>query len=304
MDVFVKTLEYEVGDTVRLGLFSDLHYFAHDQDEEALKRDLDKAAGLGARMSFGGDLVDLILPGDRKRYYPGVMKQLKREWEDDGTEQPERQDLMNAQVEYLFEALRPYNELIDLIGAGNHETAALKYHNFDVLKSVAALLNRERRKGQPPVFVGDYRGFMRYKLVWKGAENTRYLGTKQFDILRHHGKGGGAYVTKGIIDLQRLRGTFTADLYWTGHKHKGVHDPGMVEVKLGQTGKLIRRRQEGIQTPGYKGLLRDTKGRAVHQSYEDQFYDVQSIGWGLVTLGPLNRGSEPMKWNVELEVNH
>jgi len=305
MDVFIKEIEYKPGDTKWIALFSDLHYFAADQEEALLKRDLEAAARVGARMNFAGDLVDLILPGDVKRYHPGVMGLLKEEFEEekDGAK-PQRNDLMNAQVEYLFEKLRPYNELIDVVAAGNHETSAIKYHSFDVLRAVAHLLNRERPKGLEPVHVGDYRGFIRYLLVKEGSQGKKSRGTHTFDIFRHHGKGGGAYVTKGMIDLQRMRSGFIADLYWGGHKHKGAHDPGMKKIYLGPKGRLVREKQEAVQTPGYKGRLRDSGGKRVEYSYEDQFYDTPNQGYALVEIKNIISNGATLDWRVHMEVNN
>ena len=293
MDIWTKDVQYRGQPRQILCLMSDLHIEAADHDAEAFKNDLDTAARHGAHLSINGDLVDLILPSDRKRHHPSVARQ-------------EHDAIINRTTELAFEVLRPYVDLIDVISVGNHELATLKHHHYDITRAVITLLNQHRDPKLKPIHQGDYRGFQRYVFYWSEKPNAR--ATRHLDIFRHHGRGGGAPVTKGMIDFNRIRSTFSADLYWIGHKHQAIQDNGLVEIGLGPKGKLYHRPQRAVQTPGYKRPFRQSNPDAygADSDFSDQFYttSAQGCSWVIVDLitsathtrrNPTGRG---IRWTV------
>lgn len=274
MDKHTVTFDTSKGRTRYLFLCSDLHLDASDFDEKAFKRDFDAAAKIGARISINGDVADAILPRDMKRFHPAVY------------EKSGRDGVLNEISEMTFEHLRPYVDLFDVISPGNHEDAVIKHHHYDILRSVITLLNRERDASLQPIHQGDYRGFQRYKLTISGggADGT----TRQWTIFRHHGQGGAAPVTKGMIDFNRLRQLAEGvDLYWIGHKHNKIHDRDAGSpLYMGPHGKLRQRKVQAIMTGTYhKTHIEtdpDTYGNNVH--FGERGYSLNSQGGLFVAL--------------------
>src|SRR5437867_3722798 len=58
---------------VGLSLLSDVHLGARNCDEGLFLQDLEEAAARRDRLLINGDLWDLILPGDSKRFKPSVL---------------------------------------------------------------------------------------------------------------------------------------------------------------------------------------------------------------------------------------
>jgi len=270
------TIDMDAGSGATRYLFycSDLHFLASDFDERLFKREFDEAARLGARISINGDIADLILPRDMKRYHPAV-------YDDAG-----RDGVLNFITEQAFEALRPYADLFDVISPGNHEDAAVKHHHYDILRSVITLLNRERDSSLPPIHQGDYRGFQRYRLTVSGGGSDG--ATRHFTVFRHHGRGGAAPISKGMIDFDRLRKLAEGvDLYWIGHKHNKIHDRDAASpVYMGPYGKLRQRRVQAIMTGTYHSAFIETDpdahGNNVH--FGERMYSTNSQGGMFIAL--------------------
>lgn len=63
---------------------------------------------------------------------------------------------------------------------------------------------------------------------WTWIYQTR--GYYTFKLRYHHGAGGSAPVTKGIIDFNRMAAFICdADVLWVGHKHNRFIDTGVRE---------------------------------------------------------------------------
>ena len=250
-----------------MGLFSDLHLEADDCDIELCKRDFEEAKRHNARININGDLVDLILPSDRKRYTRGN----------------DRLDIdyqLNHITEYAYEFLKPYVNLIDSISPGNHEESTLKYHHYDVIRGVITLLNMVRDKKLPPIHQGGYKGFLRY--MFNHGDNSR---VRNLTIFRHHGAGGSAPVTKGMIDFARVVPYYDADIYWIGHKHTSITDNGLSRARLNRNGDIIIDRKLALFTAGYKKAVQQVDYKDGHKlSYSDRFYSMQAQGYGLIEI--------------------
>lgn len=180
---------------------SDIHGDGGSFNEALFRRDFDRAKERGARIYLNGDVFDAIMPQDIKRYARG-------------SDHHDTDGFLNAAIEEVEERLAPYVDNIDMIGCGNHETAVLKYHGFDMTHMLIGFLNRRRSKGLKPIVHGGYTGFIRYIIGPETGQNTRSLV-----VYYNHGQGGSAEVTDGIIDAKRR--TYTrSDVIWLGHKHK------------------------------------------------------------------------------------
>jgi len=193
---------------------------------------------MGARVYINGDIMDLIVPQDQKRYSRGS----------DGHDTDAQ---MNAIIEEAETALAPYVDNIDMIGTGNHETAPLKYHAIDTTKLLIGFLNRRRNPKLPPIRHGGYCGFIR--IVLESRRNNK----RGYDIYYNHGQGGSSEVTGGSIDLRR-RQYISADAIWLGHKHKRKIEDNDAEIGLDHSGHIYERGQTGVITGTYLRNIAET----------------------------------------------
>ncbi|MDX9780860.1 MAG: hypothetical protein RBT66_07470 [bacterium] len=249
-----------------LALFSDLHLGATDIQEQKLRDDLKRSCDENRRILINGDVVEAILPHDRKRYTPSRAMSL-------------RDDVLNEQTYYAVDFLAPYVDYIDLIGDGNHEAALLKYNSYDIIGAICVLLNQKRPQSIGMIHRAGYQGYARYLIEYrKGHGNA-------FTIFHHHGVGGSAPVSKGMIDFNRIVYSHDADLYWVGHKHVGTHDPYVMRDRLTVGNKYELRRCHAVYTAGYKnGANFDKKGKGHNSHYSDQFYSMQACGYAVVDI--------------------
>lgn len=182
-------------------LISDTHIGAHDCDKAMLRADLEWAKSTGADILVNGDLCDLVLPKDHKRFTPSIL--------DDAITATD--SVVNATVDLCVGLLKPYAKQIRMIGTGNHESAMQKHHSLDVTRLIIRELNHE---AGADIRHGGYTG----AVVWTFRRDAG--GGAAFAVYYHHGFGGCAPVTKGMIDFNRLS-TYArgADVIWCGHKH-------------------------------------------------------------------------------------
>ena len=196
-----------IGDskTCGLRLMSDLHIGAAHVDYKLIQQELDDALANQDRILINGDLLDMILPKDHKRYSANVVHpRIAR-----------RQDQVNAAVTWAVEILSPVAHLIDMIGVGNHETAVTKWHSIDPTLLILWELDKVAKSKDPDhvIHYGGYTGFVDYRLRNETGNSYRWV------LYYHHGSGGAAPVTKGLIDFNRKDVFIDADMIWMGHKH-------------------------------------------------------------------------------------
>lgn len=270
MDSKIFNIDYSKQKTHYLALFSDLHLEADDCDIEACKADFDEAMKYNARININGDLVDLILPSDRKRYTRG-------------NDRFNLDSQLNYITEYAYNFLKPYVNNIDSISPGNHEESVLKYHHYDILRGVITLLNMVRDKKLSPIHQGGYKGFLRYSFSHGNNGRVRNL-----TIFRHHGSGGSSAVTKGMIDFSRVIPYYNADIYWLGHKHTSITDNGIQQARLDKNGDIVIDKKLALFTAGYKKAVSQRDYSDGHiLDYSDKFYGLQAQGYGLIEIKAL-----------------
>ena len=185
----------------RVMLTSDHHLGAATTDEARIVKDLERARKENARIIVNGDVFDFILPGDRKRFQQSALA----DWLHG------KDDIVNACIQRAYDLYAPYADLIDVIGDGNHDTALSKHHAADAVALLVQLLN-ERTSSN--ILHGGYRGWITYR--WYVSTTA----TVNLKLYRHHGAGGGAPATRGMLDLTRMIGFVPmADVVTVGHKH-------------------------------------------------------------------------------------
>lgn len=232
--------EYSAGNN-RFGfvLMSDLHIGADDTDIKRIRKDLDYAMENNCRILLNGDIAELIVFQDRKRYTPNVL--------DSGIAAQANQ--VDLHLDMAAEVLAPYASNIDMIGCGNHETAILKYHGTDFTRS---LINRlVEMTGCNQIAHGGYSGGLVMNFRRAGAD--RPSGCHQYKIWYHHGFGGAAPVTKGMIDFSRVD-TFVedSDLNWMGHSHTRTAHQNLVLRFPRQGSDFKYETKWGLRTSQYK----------------------------------------------------
>lgn len=253
-----------------LALFSDLHIGATDVQEQRMKDDFKRSCDENRRILINGDVVEMILPTDRKRYTPSRAMS-------------HRDDVLNELTYYAVDFLAPYADYIDMIGTGNHEQAPLKYNSYDIVGAIVTLLNAKRSKTLGNIHRAGYQGFAYYSIGDELPSGRKHISA--FTIYHHHGIGGSAPVSKGMIDINRIVYSHDADLYWIGHKHVGTHDPYIMRDRITSQGNYELRRCQAVYTAGYKNAVNvDNEGEGYTLNYSDQFYNMQASGYAVVDI--------------------
>lgn len=253
---------------VKLGLFSDIHFDSPDCDKETLKLHLDYCLQDQRYILVNGDLFDAILLKDAKRAVPHNTEH--------------RDNQLNVKLEETAHFLTPYKDQILFMGRGNHEESIIKYNGLDLMQMLTALLNAGSKH---KIQYGNYANFLRFS--WVDNKHTPHL---RYDIFAHHGAGGSAPVTKGMIDFSRLSKGVNADLIWIGHKHNSIVDYSDPIMFIDQCGNVVLKNRQCIQTPSYQ------KGRTIdyNVNFAERFYGHTALsGFGEVNLTPIYENARP-----------
>ena len=143
-------------------------------------------------------------------------------------------------VNTAAELYAPYADNIALVTPGNHETSICGRHQTNLCERLIVKL---REKSSVP-HLGGYWGFVKFKFEFKSTHET-------LNLFYHHGYGGGGEVTRGLIDNNRTRGQYNADIYYSGHIHRRNSDENIMTEVNGQ-GKIIQRPQLFLRGGTYK----------------------------------------------------
>lgn len=270
MNIAKLSFDYSTRKSYVFGLMSDIHIDSPGHDAPRFTADMDRLASENASILFNGDIIDAIMPTDRKRYSRAG----------DGMKQDAQ---TNEICDYAVSRLKPYADYIDYMGMGNHEVTAVKFNNTDVLAMIVRDLNKARSSKLPQIQRGGYVGFIYLHFHRKGES------VKRFVIYRDHGKGGSSPVTKGTIGLNRLYGTYDCDLAWIGHSHTSIIDPSSQwQIGVSPQGKLYQRQKVGLITPGYQrnfGEQEYPDGEYYRINFpEERFYAPTGLGHGRLDI--------------------
>lgn len=260
MKAFSWQAPAKAGAIIKLALFSDIHFDSPDCDREMLKKHLDWCIKDGRYILINGDLFDAILLGDRKRAAAHLITNTDNQ--------------LNVKLNAMYEFFKPYQKNILFVGRGNHEESILKYNGLDVLEMLTTMLNLGQ---EHKILYGNYANFLRFTFKEQGANqrNTNY------DIYAHHGAGGSAPATKGMLDFGALAKGINADLIWIGHKHNALVDYSAPVMHIDRNGDVILKNRQCIETPSYQ------KGRTIdyNANFAERFYNHTALsGFGEVNL--------------------
>ena len=270
MNIAKLSFDYTDRKHYLFGLVSDIHADSPGHDKKRFTNDMNTIASEDGRILVNGDLFDGIMPTDRKRYSRSgdIMRQDAQ---------------LNERIDFMVNYLKPYADYIDYIGFGNHECSIVKYNNCDPIALLVREMNKIRNPLLPQIQRGGYVGFIMLHFHRNGESVKRQL------IYRDHGKGGNAPVTKGIIALNRLYGTYDSDIYWIGHSHTSVIDPvSQWTIGVTSNGKIYRKNKIGIITPGYNRNF-DEEEYGDNDYYrsnfaEERFSAPTGIGYGRLEI--------------------
>lgn len=255
----------------------DPHIDSPGHARDLLLQDMGDAKARGDIMVVMGDVWSMILPGDLKRFTSG--------------RHGERADaIINQRIDEAEALFAPYADNIDLMLCGNHETAVIKHHHVDPLAMLIDRLNRHKTTGALPdnrIAYGGYTCWL--KIVMRDFTNPNKPTGGAYNVVwLHHGRGGGATVTKGMIDANRVQVANVADLYVMGHKHTSITDKSRYTY-MTPKGVVKTRQRDFIIVGGYSGNLVDDgehkNGYTLDYS-DEQFYSNEAQGSARVLFTP------------------
>lgn len=273
----------------------DPHTFKSERLTEQLRSDLQGAKERGDLIAIWGDIAEWIVSSDLKRYCAKHNVRVDA--------------YVNRMVADLADFYEPFANHIEIMKLGNHETAFIKHHHVDPMAMLIQELNRRRDPALLPIFYGGYTMWWLVKFV-RTSEAGNRLGSQSVKIWMHHGAGGAAPVTKGVIDRARIQDSiWGADVYVIGHKHNQASVPVMKE-ECDDYGNVSRRMVDFIEVAGYSGWEQDAPdvedGYMIDWSSEN-FYGLEATGCARVVLIPSQanrdgRRAQSIKRRVEVEV--
>lgn len=219
---------------VGLTLLSDLHVGAATTDHDFLEDEVRLARRRGDWVAVNGDLGDLILAKDKKRFRPTALHPRLHG----------KDDIVGEVLSWTGEILGPVKDKLLMLGCGNHDDALSKHNSFDFVRQLV----KDLRSRGSPVQYGGYAGFIdcRFNL---GPGRTR----ERFVVFYHHGTGGGAALSGVAGDAAKFAWVEGAQVLWLGHKHQRMsvplrrlscpdrgHGPVEREVRFVRTGAYMR----------------------------------------------------------------
>jgi len=225
---------------------SDIHYDAMKCDRSLLHRHLDEARELGAGVFIFGDLFDLM----QGKFDPrGNYSELRPEYKSC--------IYVDEVIQDVGEKLSKYADVIKFISKGNHETNIEKRMMVSPIDRVAQIINTAGGH----VEVGGYAGWLVVTAHRNGSSKRRY------NVHYHHGYGGGAKRSKGILGADIDQKDFPdADFILRGHDHQKWHLPVTID-RLNHHFRLEQRTVHHLRMGSYKQLGDRYAGWATEKNF-------------------------------------
>lgn len=271
-NVLFCTKQFSKGDKeFELLVVSDVHFDSKHCDRELLKQHFDEAKKRGAMICCFGDWFDVMGCHKDPRSKPADIR-----------EEYIRPDksYLDIIIEDSAQFLAPYKENLLLFSYGNHESSILKHRDTDPLDRLVFFMTQFHKA--PYMQKGGYSGFIKLMLVEHGARTAK-------TIYYHHGKGGNAKRSKGILYSQ-LDAMMVpdADIILSGHDHNKIVDPSNVRMRLLESGRIAKDCTYWIKTGSYKDGIGDGLGGF---EVERGFMPTKMGGWFL-SFSPNRRNTE------------
>ena len=278
------------GESVRWFLCSDLHLGHVNCDVARIKRELQAAVDVGASILINGDVFDAVTCGD-KRYTPGqTVDRIAK-----------AKDSYTATCELGAEVLGPFASHIKVIGVGNHETAWVKYRQSDPVSGTISLLNLKLAEAGDlhRIKHGGISGYVVSLLdVPSGKGKPLTLSHR---LHYHHGVGGDAPVTGGLIAANRTMVGWLADTHTEGHRHNLLDR----EYSVGDcrpNGRIVFKQVVCLMTGSY---LRNYRAGRPHKDplqytyAEESAHPPKPVGGKFLVLTPEKRSQKARQgWRI------
>ena len=266
--VTTARIDYSSGNTEHLFyLTSDLHIDSIHCNRELMFADFDEAKSRGAKILIFGDLFDAM----QGKFDPRrSMDELRPEYRS--------AEYFDVVVKDVARLLKPYADNIMLITPGNHETAVTKNASISLIDRLVWMMNLENKTN---ILQGTYGGWVWFLFKFGDLGNRTSIKLKY-----HHGFGGDAPVTRGVIHTNRQNVYIKdADIIVNGHNHNAYYVP-IVSETLSASGNVVYQTTHHVRTPGYKSEYGDG-----------------SSGWAVEKgMVPKPLGGAYVKMNVESKV--
>lgn len=231
--LFVKNVEQ----SLPLLIVSDIHFDSLKCDHESLKHHFDQIKAKDGQIIIAGDLLDVMGTYRDPRSKPQEINPVYYQ---------KGRSYLDLVVEDIVEFLKPYKDNILLISEGNHESNIKRRHDTDVLERIVWSLNQSEGS---KVYKGQYAGWIHFQIRRKGSKTTQ-----SFTLNYHHGKGGNAKRSKGILysQLDAMEHP-DADMIVSGHDHNKIYDPSNVRRRIcTRTGRTYHDTVHWLKTGSYK----------------------------------------------------
>jgi hypothetical protein len=216
-------------------LSADRHWDHPMSDHDLQKEHLREADNRGAGILDFGDLFCVMQSNSDKRATKSAIRH-----------EHQRDDYIDKVVNGAAEFFAPHN--FWLIGTGNHETKILKHTHSNISARLAERIRHMRRSkaDYSPPFCGGFSGWVVFRFIMNG---TQCISKRLF---YHHGYGGDAPVTKGVIQTNRMAVYLPdADLVVTGHTHNEWQFP-IARLRINGKGRVYKDDQLHLKIPSYK----------------------------------------------------
>lgn len=229
---------------------SDIHLDSIYCKREVLRKHFDEIKKADGLIFIYGDLLDAMASYGDKR--------LKREYVLPELIKPGI-SYVDALVDYTVDFLRPYAKNIAIITRGNHEQTIRKFHDSDILKRIVYRLNIEEKTN---IQLGEYSGW----IILKHSKKPKY---SKFKIHYHHGFGGNAKRSKGMLDVQLEAMKYPdANMLVRGHTHQKWYDPSTTRVRITSKGGVYKDKVKYIQSGSYiDGIAKGKGGWSVQKNF-------------------------------------
>lgn len=221
---------------------SDIHFDSLKCERELLKKHLEEIKRCDGYVFIYGDWFDVM----------GCFQDPRSKAKDiDPRYIQKGREYLNLVVEDSIEFLKPYAKNIAFISEGNHETEIKRRRDVDILSWMINALNDNGGN----IVKGHYSGWNEFVFRSSADKKNHYNG-KSCSLLSHfhHGYGGNAKRSKGMLDAQIASFTYPdCDLIFRGHTHQKFHDPSNIKYLYSkQTKKVRKRNTHYIMTGSYK----------------------------------------------------
>ena len=180
---------------------------------------------------------------------------------------------------------------------GNHEASIIKFHQHDMVRGLIRELNHHKTRGvfeSNHIQHGGFACWLQLQFVLMSGDPPTRTGSVSQKGYFHHGGGGAAPVTKGMIDGARIKAGNWFDFGVIGHKHTQVFDRDRV-TWMDDYGNIKTKDRDFAIVGGYSGDNEEgydpaDGGYRLNWS-EEKFYHNEAQGSIRLTFRPFQRNN-------------